>query len=130
MKVRMYFWDCAAAARRFKMVVNVSSLLYTAESCTLVQIAFILSYCSFFSIVIVQELFWKGERILLNRSHGQGQAEGSVKQVRPTHWVAGCHVPTTFWSYRDMFLEKKTHYFLWPGLKLGWRCETCIRYYY
>lgn len=53
MKVRMYFWDCAAAARRFKMAVNVSSLLYTAESCTLVQIAFILSYCSFFSIVIV-----------------------------------------------------------------------------
>ena len=59
MKVRMYFWDCAAAARRFKMAVNVSSLLYTAESCTLVQIAFILSYCSFFSIVIVQELFKK-----------------------------------------------------------------------
>lgn len=59
MKVRMYFWDCAAAARRFKMAVNVSSLLYTAESCTLVQIAFILCYCSFFSIVIVQELFKK-----------------------------------------------------------------------
>ena len=59
MKVRMYIWDCAAAARRFKMAVNVSSLLYTAESCTLVQIAFILSYCSFFSIVIVQELFKK-----------------------------------------------------------------------
>lgn len=48
MKVRVYFWDCEAAARRFKMAVNVSSLLYTAESCTLVQIAFILSYCSFF----------------------------------------------------------------------------------
>lgn len=59
MKVRVYFWDCAAAARRFKMAVNVSSLLYTAESCTLVQIAFILCYCSFFSIVIVQELFKK-----------------------------------------------------------------------
>lgn len=38
MKVRMYFWDCAAAARRFKMAVNVSSLLYTAESCTLVRL--------------------------------------------------------------------------------------------
>lgn len=36
MKVRMYFWDCAAAARRFKMAVNVSSIyrgvLYTGAN--------------------------------------------------------------------------------------------------